>query len=323
MVAVGRDMCSFSFLAQRDNADKTARRREAELEALRIAMSQDAAYYILLWREGASVWTWDEAAVRTELQRAERDDLIAAPRAPETLMQAPEISADGLRLAACAFGFDGQLWRDGEIIGSRWWRERPTENDWLLFAESVGGSVAAGGAPSPMTPAPLARPWRQNDWRPQNPELIDKRAAFWISAGLVAAVFCGAAFVAGVELTYVRLHGKISRLEREVAPVREAHRRVSLANAELKRISAPIKGVEGVVVMSAVAAILNTAGVKANGVELRDDKILISLPRAYAPGADRVLRLLEDEPGIAQARLTNNALNTGDVLIEAQIEGLS
>jgi len=286
-------------------------------------MSPDAAYYIVLWKEGASVWAWDEAALRTELQRAERDDLIAAPRAPETLVQAPEITADGLRLAACANGFDGQLWRNGEIVGSRWWRERPSEGDWLLFAESVGGSVAHSGAPSPMTPAGLTRAWRQNDWRPQNAELIDKRVAFWIAAGATALSLSGAAFVAGVEITHTRLQERVSQLEKEVAPVRAAHRRVMLANAELKEISAPIKGIEGLTVMSAVAAVLNTAGVKANGVELRDGKIVISLPRAFAPNADRVLRLLEEEPGISRARLTSNASNAGDVQIEAELEGLS
>ena len=322
-LVVGRDMCAFSHIPQRNNADKSARRREAELEALRIAMSQDAGFFIVLWRDSASVWTWDEAAVRAELQRAERDDLIAAPRAPEPLMQAPDISSDGLRLAASLHGFDGQLWRDGEICGSRWWRERPSVGDWLVFAESVGGVVLSTEPPPPMTPAPLARPWRQNDWRPQNAELIDKRAGFWISAGVVAAVFSGAAFVAGVEWTHNRLQSKVTQLEQEVAPVREAHQRVMLANAELKRISAPIKGVEAIAVISAVAVVLNTAGIKANGVEFRDNKILISLPRTYAAGSDRLLRLLEEARGIKAARLTSNALNSGDVQIEAEIEALS
>lgn len=323
ILGIGRDLCAFSHILQRNNADKSARRREAELEALRIAMSQDAGFYIVLWREGASVWTWDEAAVRAELQRAERDDLISAPRAPETLLQAPEISAEGLRLASCLHGVDGQMWRDGEIVGSRWWRARPSVGDWLVFAESVGGGVASTEPPPPLAPAPLARPWRQNDWRPQNAELIDKRAGFWITAGVVATIFCGGAFVAGVELTHNRLQSKVAKLEQEVAPVREAHKRVMLANAELKRISAPIKGVEAVAIVSAVANVLNSAGVKANGMELRDNKIMISLPRTFASGADRLLRQLEETRGISAARLTSNALNTGDVQIEAEIEGLS
>lgn len=317
---VGRDLCAFAHLPQSASADKSARRREAELEALRIALSGDAGYYIVLWRDSASVWTWDEAAVRAELQRAERDDLIATPRAPETLMQSPEISADGLRLAVCAHGFDGQFWRDGELVGSRWWREPPGERDWLLFAESVGGAVGHGGAPAAVTPSPLVRPWRQNDWRPQNADLIDKRVAFWVSAGLAAAVFCGAAFVAGVELTYARLKTKVAALEEEVAPVRAAHRRVMQASGELRQISAPVKGVEGLAIMSVAAAVLNSAEVKASGVELRGEKIIITLPRSYAPSADRVLRLLEDEPGIARARLAGGGASTGDLQIEADLE---
>jgi hypothetical protein len=215
------------------------------------------------------------------------------------------------------------MWRDGEIVGSRWWRARPPASDWLVFAESVGGAVGSAEPPPPLAPAPLARPWRQNDWRPQNAELIDRRAGFWIAAGVVATIFCGVAFVAGLELTHNRLQNKVAQLEKKVAPVREAHKRVMMANTELKRISAPIKGVEAVAIVTAVANVLNIAGVKANGLELRDNKIMISLPRTYANGADRLLRQLEETRGITAARLTSNALNTGDVQIEAEIEGLS
>ncbi|HOY79844.1 MAG TPA: hypothetical protein PLN33_18665 [Hyphomonadaceae bacterium] len=319
VIAVGRDLCTYSYLRQSADTDRTVRRREAELEALRIAMSPEAGCFMILWPAAASIWSWDDHAVQAELKRSGLDAQLTSPRVPETLLQAPEFSADGFRLAQCMNGFDGQLWRRGEMLSSRWWRDQPSDQEWVVYAESVD---AAGGDRSPPStlPTPLARPWRRNDWRPPNAQVVDRKTVFWISAGVAAAAMSGLAYVAGVELTYMRLKDRVATLEEEAGPIRAANRRVMSANADLQKLSAPMNGIDGLNLMSIVGQVLNAAGAQASGVEFRDNKLKISLPLKYAGGADRVLRVLEDETGIANARLSPSSASLASIEIEADLE---
>jgi len=315
---IGRDLCSFSWLDQKGESDRGARRREAELEGLRISIAQDSGFYIVLFRDSAAVWTWDNAAVANALQGAERDIDEQVVRVPEPLMLTPEI-ADGLKLTACLSGFEGQSWRNGELVGSRWWREKPTDHEWLMFAESVGLSTNAERAPDYITRTPLARPWKLNEYRPQNANVIDRRTTFWIGAAVTAVVLGGLTYVGGVELTHMQLAGRVARLETETAPVREAHRRVMSANAEYRRITAPITGMDGLEIVTAVATIAARSNIRATALELRNDRIYISFPRTDTTALDSVLRLLDEDERFANARLSENAATPEEYQVEAEV----
>ncbi len=233
-------------------------------------------------------------------------------------MQIPEIASDGLRLAACLNGFEGQCWRNGRIVGSRWWREAPSDSDWRIFAEALG--VVSEHAPAVVTPGALARPWRRNDWRPPNPDVLDRRAGFWIAAGFAAALLSGTAYVAGVEISYRRLEARVGQLEKDVGPVRRASQRVTAANSELRRLQAPIKGYDGLTLMSIVAQVMKTADARASNVQLQGDTLRVSVPVKYRASTDQVIRLLEDEPGIANVRLAALAQRTDVLELEADLE---
>lgn len=317
-LVIGRDLCSFSWIDQRDQKDRAARRREAELEGLRIALSPEPGLFVVLWSASAAVWTWDEARIQQELTRAEREDLKDLPRVPEPLILAPEIASSATRLVACLDGVEGQVWRSGELVGSRWWRDKPNDREWSLFCASL--NIEAGFAPPVLTPDPLARPWRINEHRAQNAELIDKRVIFWGGALVAALALSGAAFITGLELTHARLNAHVDALEAQAAPVREAHSRVMSAIAEHRKISEPIAGTDPLRLVSSAAEVVAASGVRAREVQLRNDRLVLVLAREHSAAVDGLLRQLEASPDFAGARISQSNTASQDIQIEAALE---
>jgi hypothetical protein len=215
-------------------------------------------------------------------------------------------------------GFEGQVWRDGELVGSRWWRERPSTADWAIFAEAMG--LPSSDAPGPLNGAALARPYQPNDYRPATADVVDQRVVFWGGAAAAAATIAAIAFAAGVELNYGRLKGEIAGLEAQAAPIRAMHSRVISADAEYRRLTEPVKGLSGLGLVSAVADVLGPTGVKALSVEFRDKRVNIVVPRSESAVADRLLQAIENHPLFKTARLGESVGGQDQIVLTAELE---
>lgn len=327
VLLIGRDLCSYAWIDQRGHSDRAARRREAEFEGLRMALSLPHGLYVVLWEDGAGVWTWDEGKIRQELQRAERDDLLDLPRAPEPIMlwdgaqileeNVSDVPAVQMRLVLCMEGMEGQIWRKGQLVGSRWWRNLPSDRDWSLFAASAG--LENVGTPKPHRAEPLKRPWMRNEYRPNNAELVDRRASFWGAAALAASLIAGAAYTIGVEVKYGVLQSKAAALEEKAAPIRTVQRRVLSLAAEERKISETLREERRPLqLVSSLAAVVARSGVRVNELELKDDRMVVSLPRIYLDKVDVVLRALEKDPAFSGARLADSGMSDSDIRIQVE-----
>jgi len=101
------------------------------------------------WQGGiAHAWAWSEAAPDLQPQRNES-------AVPESALIAPK--TNGLRVLNCSDGFEGQCWRDRQLMLSRWWPVRPDEAQWRNFLRAAGYSAAP--MPQPVDAEWNARPW--------------------------------------------------------------------------------------------------------------------------------------------------------------------
>ncbi|MEM7020556.1 MAG: hypothetical protein AAF512_24840, partial [Pseudomonadota bacterium] len=82
-----------------------------------------------VWHNGyAQVWVWDKA----EQEAALSDQSIKqAFFMPETVLQ--QKTENGARLVECLEGIEGQVWREGALVGSRWWPTPPPVKTWQRF----------------------------------------------------------------------------------------------------------------------------------------------------------------------------------------------
>ncbi|MCB2106158.1 MAG: hypothetical protein KDE14_00600 [Rhodobacteraceae bacterium] len=85
----------------------------------------------------ASVYAWDNgenslinrAIANAGLNRSSVKVL------PEALVRAPLQS--GVRLVAAIDGYEGQVWNDGVILASRWWKNKPKREEWISFVRTA------------------------------------------------------------------------------------------------------------------------------------------------------------------------------------------
>ncbi len=166
-----------------DLAGLPAARRE---ESLQLKIQQWSPYtrtaeYVVWQGDCAQVWIWDEARAA---QVREASGAAQAAPVPENLVRPP--LADGVRLAACLDGVEGQIWQQRQLLASRWWLKPPDLLEWSRF-------LRAHGQPSPahvLTPEPLpllAKPWG----KPRRRNTAANERAIALVAAMALAVVLG------------------------------------------------------------------------------------------------------------------------------------
>ncbi|MBB4212083.1 hypothetical protein EV659_10857 [Rhodothalassium salexigens DSM 2132] len=218
LVVLPRARCQFQFIP---GDHRSARARQAlrlklhyraPFETLGLHMAPDAS--------GTAVWTWDQAAVDAALGRAGEGegDATGADLIPESALMASGRDATGARLVRCLDGVEGQVWRDGALRVSRWWRALPTPGDWQAFLKAAGVGFEAGQpVPPPETPA----------WRAQ--PIVDGPVRDWAPALVRARALSLAAIVLAAPVTYQSVQWghaawRAAEAERALAARREAAR---------------------------------------------------------------------------------------------------
>lgn len=137
----------------------------------------------------ASVYAWDGAQVSSAIDAAGAD----AARCtiwPETFFRPAH--TDGPVLAAMSDGVEGQVWRRGLLVATRWWADVPTARDWMLFLRSAGVDISqvSTAVPAPVGSELLPSPWTvaatpiTDIW-----SLVQNNQAAAIAAAVVAAPF--------------------------------------------------------------------------------------------------------------------------------------
>ena len=138
--------------------------RGSRAQALDLQLSQWAPYaqpgYRALWANGiVTVFCWDTPFV----QAAMVDRGLNAARVrilPETMLRSP--ATDDIRLVECLQGYEGQIWQEGQLLATRYWRKPPDNPSWILFQRdaSVDQSRMLPQVPTSNALALLDKPWK-------------------------------------------------------------------------------------------------------------------------------------------------------------------
>jgi len=89
----------------------------------------------------AGAWAWGSE----QFDGKDNDTRLVVP---EALVRTP--ARNGARLVKCHDGVDGEVWKGGSLIGSRWWRNNPSQNEWRLFLRAC--QTSAGAVPESIDP---------------------------------------------------------------------------------------------------------------------------------------------------------------------------
>lgn len=195
---------------------------------------------------------------------------------------------DGLRLVRCLSGFEGQCWRSGRLLHSRWWVDMPTDGDWQLFVRASAQSSGDAALPELEDLA-----WLQPRRRLQRlGQFSDGRAeALKLVAGLLAFCLLGFGAYVGreVQLAYASRDSaahEVQLLEQEAAPAQAAQDLAQRRRQELQGIVAGLQGVEPLALIDHLARQLQR-GVVIKELELQgqDLRLLLELPAEVSRSA--------------------------------------
>lgn len=119
------------------------------------------------WQGGiAHVWAWDPSTLPESPQAGET-------ALPESVLYAPP-KANELRLLACIEGYEGQVWKEGVLLSTRYWDAIPSQTEWSMFLR--GSGQTAESRPAPEKPELLSRPWARGQFSGRSWWLRNERA---------------------------------------------------------------------------------------------------------------------------------------------------
>ena len=115
--------------------------------------------FTAFWKgNDATVYAWDATAVQAAIEKAglPRTTVII----PETFIR--DRGTSDARLVAALEGFEGQIWRDGFLVNTRWWPVPPQAAEWFNFMRASGlASTSTSSRVTPCNLAILERPWTE------------------------------------------------------------------------------------------------------------------------------------------------------------------
>lgn len=155
---LGRSFCRFGNFPLLEGGNDGRRLAALQLRIKEWSPFETTGSHIHLVGDRALIWVWDQAlalqSMATVRQRSDKFRLI-----PETCLRQP--ISNGLGLLKSMDGCEGQYWREGELVSSRWWPQLPDEAEWLMFQHAAGVDPdQISGFVPPFAPVSwLARPW--------------------------------------------------------------------------------------------------------------------------------------------------------------------
>lgn len=242
---------------------------------------------------------------------------------PETL--AREAYGDGIRLVTCLTGLEGQIWKDGILLSSRWWPGEPSASQWEQFVRAAEDQHDLSG----MTlgqPAPMLVPWRRDlpAFNMDRDRVLE----------LASPVNLGAILAAGFAFAFAYLG---SQYVRETISLRQAERAQQAVSVDAQQILSQRRralaairasgryeslGSETAVLegIGAVAKVLGATDLAIARAGLRNAVIEITLEGTTEISVPDVVSLLEAEAALSGVSVSID--QRSNIRINATLTGL-
>ena len=226
-VIVPRALCSYRRLAFPQLPPD--RRPEALALAASRAAPEAGSGWTARWQgEVAHLWIFPPSARETM-------DPAAVPVAESALLP-PPAEPDVDRLVSLSDGVEGQVWRSGQLLATRWWAAPPAPDAWKHFLRSA--SVEPQSPRPEVMPIELASmPWGRSFQRLRWSGAQMERA-FWRVLVAVLGLLVGwqVAATAAWAVGEAWQSSRLEALREESAPLINARERAEAAQARMEAL---------------------------------------------------------------------------------------
>lgn len=284
----------------------------------------DSGYAVCVLRDGAMAYAWDQRAFE---QRAAAAGLPVRPRRvlPETLLLPAH--TQGVALQTCSVGVEGQFWREGQLVASRWWPEAPDAAAWLNFQRSAGVPADAQQAVVPSAGDAPGPEWLEQPWAPVSTlAAMVERSRLRLhaaAAALVALLLLPTLWLlrAYWETTQqvAALEAERSRLEAEVQPVLKARAEALAAVAELDALAAAVDRTDALQLLAHLAGQVPRDGNRVRDLEWDGRRLRLVLAVPATTPRITYVRSLEGGGWLQDVREDTQEEVAGTVALTAEI----
>lgn len=323
---VARALCRFRWVAY-DGVPPAERPAYVRLQLLAWSPFAESGYALARARDGAMAFSWDQRAFA---QRAATAGLPvqAAQTLPETLLLPAH--ENGVVLQACVLGVEGQFWREGQLVASRWWPDIPDAAAWLNFQRSAGVPPDAQVEQPPRIDPDAQPVWLDEPWAPVSTlsSMLERARLRW---HLAAAALLAALLLPTLWLwhAYWSVSGDIQALAAEKAllteqaqPILKARNQALTALTQLDTLRAVVSHPDALSLLGHLAAQLPADAGRVRNLELDGSRLrlVLAVPAAGGPRIAYV-RALEGGLWLQNVREEAQEAGPGTVALTAQIRG--
>jgi len=218
LLIIPRSHCSYQFLP--GDYRRPQARKALDLKLRHERPFDDTQSYIRIGTAGASVWSWEGFPAPPGLRPV-----------PESALH---ISVDGSDLVETMHGVEGQIWRDGHLVASRWWPQTPRAPDWAAFVRSAGQAPAHSDVAQPRRPATQEMPLIDGPLLPWLGSLVQRRGLALIVLILALPAGLDAARWAGSAWRHAHYEEQVNALRETAQPILAARSAAAAAVATVR-----------------------------------------------------------------------------------------
>ena len=237
------------------------------------------ASYLLWDQDHAQVWAWDagrvESAVRSRKIKSNNVTII-----PETLLR--RRMEKGVFLVSCMEGYEGQVWSDQSLIGSRWWPELPNSGEWINLQRDAGTLPAdqSHEIPTAITAHLADKPWGKSAVLGKS-VLDGRKFEAWAVPLVVLCLFAGTMWYGtlwiNLQTSTDELDAEFQSLNKQTGPIIEARGKALESLSRIKQLYALDPYPNQISLMSKLAESLPQDGSFLNELEFTNGKLKITV----------------------------------------------
>lgn len=320
---ISRSLCRFKHFSL---PNLVGAQRRAVLRNLLLAWApfDDAGYFVASRGNSAVAWAWDRSRAAATVTETPSNSAVSL--LPEALACAPP-AADSVRLVQALEGVDGQVWREGLLQASHWWRVPPEAAEWTRWLRTTAGNASQ----YPESPVPAVQslawqqPWADGVGLDDLVGSVSRLERIALGAAVVGMVALSSAQLRQGWAAYVERRDLVAerdRLAAQAAPVVLARDRALVLAAEVGLLSAQLSAPAPLEVMQHLAERLPAAGVLLKELELDGTRLRISLDVAPTLARTALVRDLQAGGWFAQVNEVRDVSGRGWIRLEMQVQGL-
>jgi len=299
-IVLSRSLCHFETMARPPGGINLRTNQAVQLAAKSRTPIGNPSFFFEWHEDLIGVWSWPQDLV-SEIPGFEGEIL------PETVLQ--PLQDHGSRLVKTLEGFEGQIWRNGALIASRWWPNEPDSRAWGTFARA--GRIEPDhntvlSMPAPIELERLTAPETQ-------PHLLHRLQAFWpprmrdcLAAALIA-VAAPILFLAGqwinLALTQTTIERELSVLTEQTSEINQARENAQTAARQLTIYTQELNQRHPSATMASVTQELSAFAIQLNAFEQSGTTLTVRMSAESDFAPDVLVRAMESNELLNNVRL--------------------